>query len=203
MVTSIEKLRGVSAVDGSTKAKIERAALILFADGDIDGVPTKDIAARAGVSEGAIYRHFKSKHDLARSLMVAIHSRLTEMIKVAAEREFGIKDQVEFIVRHYCQIADDDWALFKYHIFHLHYFKQLSKSPDDSPIGAAANLLKVAMFRDEIKNEDPYVLSAMALGTVLQTAQAKVFGYIDGPLTARADIFIQGVSALIGLEEEA
>lgn len=202
MVTTLEKSRGVSAVNGSTKAKIERAALTLFADGDIDGVPTKDIAARAGVSEGAIYRHFKSKHDLARSLMVAIHSRLTDMINVAAEREFGIRDQVEFIVRHYCQIADDDWALFKYHIFHLHYFKQLSESPEDSPIGAAASLLKAAMFRDEIKNEDPFILAAMALGTVLQTAQAKVFGYVDGPLSARTDIFIQAVSSVIGIKEE-
>jgi len=202
MITALEKSRGVSAVDGSTKAKIERAALTLFADGDIDGVPTKEIAARAGVSEGAIYRHFQSKHDLARSLMVAIHSRLTDMINVAAEREYGIRDQVDFIVRHYCQVADDDWALFKYHIFHLHYFTQLSESPDDSPIGAAANLLKAAMFRDEIQNRDPYVLAAMSLGTVLQTAQAKVFGYVDGPLTARSEIFIETVSAVIGLKEE-
>lgn len=202
MTQVIDKLRGVSAKDGSTKAKIERAALTLFADGDIDGVPTKDIAARAGVSEGAIYRHFKSKHDLARSMMVAIHTRLTDMINVAAARDFGLADQVDFIVRHYCQIADDDWALFKYHIFHLHYFKQLSDSPDESPIGAAANLLKTAISRGEIEDNDPYLIAAMSLGTVLQTAQAKVFGYVEGPLSDRADIFIQAVNAVIGLRED-
>ena len=50
--------RGVSAKDGTTKAKIERAALQLFAEHGVDGVSTKQIAAAAGISEGAIYRHF-------------------------------------------------------------------------------------------------------------------------------------------------
>ncbi len=45
---------------GSTKERIERAALALFAASGIDGVSVKQIARRAGVSQGALYSHFES-----------------------------------------------------------------------------------------------------------------------------------------------
>lgn len=202
MGTTRSHLRGVSAVDGSTKAKIERAALELFAAYGIDGVSTKQISAKAGISEGAIYRHFAGKDDLSRSLMRAIHSRLTEMIAVSAHGREGLAAQITFIVNHYCQIADDDWTLFQYHILHLHHFPRLSESPQDSPIGAAADLLKSAMTRGEIEPGDPYILAAMALGVVVQAAQAKVFGYIEGPLGPRRAMFERAVFAVLALKTE-
>lgn len=195
------QLRGVSAVDGSTKAKIERAAVTLFAEHGIDGVSTKQIAAKAGISEGAIYRHFSGKEDLARSLMSAIHGRLTDMIASAVHGNESLAAQIRFIVIHYCQIADHDWALFQYHILHLHHFPRLSEGPANSPIDAAAALLSAAMTRGEIKQSDPFILSAMALGVVLQAAQAKVFGYVEGPLLPRKDIFTRAVFAVLDLGE--
>lgn len=200
MNAKTEKMRGISAVDGSTKARLERAALTLFAAKGIDGVSTKEIAASAGVSEGAIYRHFKSKDELARSLMKAIHMRLTEMINVAAQRRHGLGDQIDFIIRHYCRIADDDWDLFQYHILHLHHFPKLSETQLDSPLGAAADLLKCAIFENEIEHENPFILAAMALGTVQQTAQAKVFGYIEGPLSAHVETFTRAIHGVLGYE---
>lgn len=197
-----DKLRGISAVDGSTKARLERAALTLFAANGIDGVSTKEIALKAGLSEGAIYRHFKSKDEMARGLMKAIHMRLTEMIQIASERTYGLGDQIDFIVRHYCQIADDDWDLFTYHCLYLHHFSNLSETREDSPLAAAAELIKAAMFNDEIQDENPFILAAMALGTVQQTAQAKVFGYIDGPLSAHAPLFKKAVFGVLGYKED-
>ena len=194
-------LRGVSAVDGSTKAKIERAAVTLFADRGIDGVSTKQIAAKAGVSEGAIYRHFSSKEELSRALMLTIHERLTEMIRAASVDHDNITEQVRFIVRHYCRIADEDWTLFQYHILHLHHFPRLSDgpldSPPDSPLSAAENILSEAMARKDIPASEPNILAAMALGVVLQAAQAKVFGYIGGPLSGHIDLFTRAVFAVL------
>jgi len=201
MNATADKLRGVSAADGSTKARLERAALTLFAASGIDGVSTKEIALKAGLSEGAIYRHFKSKDELARGLMKAIHIRLTEMIQVAGERDQGLGDQIDFIVRHYCQIADDDWDLFTYHCLYLHYFSKLSETRAESPLSAAATLIERAISKGEIDPAEPYILAAMALGTVQQTAQAKVFGYIDGPLTAHTHLFKKAVFGVLGYEE--
>ena len=74
--------RGVTALEGTAKARIERAALILFVEKSIEGVSTKSISQYANVSEGLLYRHFKSKADLAHVLMQTIHGRLTELIRV-------------------------------------------------------------------------------------------------------------------------
>jgi len=195
-----KNLRGVSAKDGTTKAKIERAALHLFADHGVDGVSTKQIAAAAGISEGAIYRHFSGKEELARSMMKAIHDRLTEMIATADEAHETLDEKIKFIVRHYCRIADDDWDLFQYHILHLHHFPRIADSPEDSPMGAAAILLQKSMDAEEIDPVDPYILGAMSLGVVLQAAQAKVFGYVTGPLSARTDLFTRRVLAVLNVE---
>lgn len=202
MALKASQMRGVSAADGTTKAKIERAALTLFAEHGIDGVSTKQIAAHAEISEGAIYRHFAGKDDLARTLMKAIHTRLTDMIRAAKVEKPSLQSQVDFIVRHYCEIADDDWSLFQYHILHLHHFPRLSDGPADSPIGAAAELLVPAMEHNIIPKRDPYLLAAMALGVVVQAAQAKVFGYISGPLSPHHDTFSHAVFAVLGSKGE-
>ena len=47
------------------KERVERAATELFAAKGIDGVSIAEIAALAGVSQGALYRHYASKEDLA------------------------------------------------------------------------------------------------------------------------------------------
>ena len=196
--------RGVSAVDGTNKAKIERAALTLFAAQGVDGVSTKSIAQAAGVSEGLLYRYFANKDTLARELMRAIHIRLTEMIMAASAREEGLADQVGFIVRHYCEIADDDWTLFRYHILHLHHFPSLSDNPagewPNSPHMAAVKLLTKAMAAGEIARADANILAAMALGVVLQPAQAKVLGAFDGPLSRHIPVFEAAVLAVLNIK---
>ena len=201
-----EPARGVSAVDGTNKAKIERAAVWLFSEHGVDGVSTKSIAQKAGVSEGLLYRYFKNKDTLARELMRAIHIRLTEMIIAAAAREEGLADQVSFIVRHYCEIADDDWTLFRYHILHLHHFPSFSDAPagdwPNSPHMAAVKLLQNAMNKGEIPQSDSNILAAMALGVVLHPAQAKVLGAFDGCLSDHIAVFETGVLAVLGLKQE-
>jgi len=60
--------------------------------------------------------------------------------------------------------------------------------------------LQKAMDAEEIEPVDPYILAAMSLGVVLQAAQAKVFGYITGPLSARTDLFPRRVLAVLNVE---
>ena len=57
-----------SIIDPSEK--IQSAALALFIKKGIAGTTTKEIAKKAGVSEGSIYNYFESKGDLAYKLFV-------------------------------------------------------------------------------------------------------------------------------------
>ncbi len=193
-------LPSIIAEADTGKGRIERAALHLFSTSTIEGVSTKRIAQEAEVSEGLLYRHYKSKDDLARALMLAIHNRLTNMIAGIAEMDLPLEDKIRGIVVDYCHVADADWALFRYHILHLHRFPGLSENPAKSPHGAAMALLQASMSEGEIPSEDANLLTAMALGIVLQPAQSKVLGAIKGPLLPYAGRLTTGVLAVLGLE---
>src|SRR5205814_1285993 len=59
----------------SKRPDIERAALRLFVRRGVRGTTVRDIAADAGVAEGTLYRHWRSKRDLARTLFRASAAR--------------------------------------------------------------------------------------------------------------------------------
>jgi AcrR family transcriptional regulator len=52
--------------DGTqTRQQIDRAALRLFAKKGIKETTIRDIAEAAGIAEGTLYRHYKSKDELS------------------------------------------------------------------------------------------------------------------------------------------
>lgn len=197
---SMGPLPAIIADPGTGKGRIERAALILFSSATIDGVSTKRIAQMAEVSEGLLYRHYKSKDELARVLMLAIHNRLTDMITNIAALNIPLEEKIRRITVEYCRIADEDWSLFRYHILHLHRFPNLSEGPRDNPHGAAANLLRDAMQNGELPSEDADILAAMALGVVLQIAHSKSLGILGGPLLPHAGRLSQAVLRVLDLD---
>jgi len=189
-------LKGVISKTGTAKARIERAALVLFSEGSIESAPTKAIALKAGVSEGLIYRHYKSKDDLARALMRKIHIDLTEMIEAAMD--MPLHQAIAHIVKEYCATADTDWTLFRYHILHLHRFSGLMEDYGRSPQSVAAQIISKAQAKGDIKcKTSPELLAAMALGVVLQAAQAKVLGGIHGDLSDHIKVFESSVMAVL------
>ncbi len=188
--------QGVAAPDGSTAARIERAALSLFVERGIDAATTREIAAAAGLSEGALYRHFPSKEAIAETLFVAIHERLARLVRGAARAGISLGDQADAVVDAYCRTADEDWTLFAYHLLSTAHF--LPTPPGaDNPVAAAEEIVASAMARAEIEAGDAPLLAAMALGAVLQPALHKAYGRLDGPLLARAPALKRAVRAVL------
>jgi len=199
----IEADRGVSAPNGSTKARIERAAVTLFVERGVDGVAIREIAARVGITDAAIYRHFKSKSELAESLMLAIHERLTELVRDIGAEDVSFRDKISHLVNNYCAAADDDWDLFSYHLLHLHHFPQLfsgessERARKAGPISACADMLNGAVEEGEIAPGNIELLASMALGIVLQAASAKAHMRLRGPLSIYAPEFDKAVWAVL------
>jgi len=65
----MSRVAGVTATQ--TRERLLRAAADVFAERGYDGTRVADIAAAAGVSNGALYAHFASKADL---LVAALHT---------------------------------------------------------------------------------------------------------------------------------
>ena len=62
------------------RADIMRAAIELVAEDGISAVTTRHVARRAGVSDGLMYRFFKSKEELLISCLYQITDEITEYL---------------------------------------------------------------------------------------------------------------------------
>ena len=194
-----EDVRGVTATHGTAKARLERAALSLFAARGVDGVSTREIAARAGLSEGSIYKHFHSKDALAESLFEAIHARLFALVKAAIAEHRGFAEAVGAVVKAYCQAADADRALFEYHLTHMFRFGQVDRPGRPDPTAEIARRIEAAMKAGECPPGDAEIKAAAALGVVLQPAAHRMAGRFAIDLEDRAEALAR--AALAALRE--
>lgn len=75
------------------KASIIRSAAALFAEKGFSGTKTREIAARAGVSEALIFKHFPSKHELYAAILAEkspvpqLLSRIKQLAQQRKDRE--------------------------------------------------------------------------------------------------------------------
>src|SRR5215470_11491054 len=100
--------------------KVERAALELFAAKGVDGVSIADIAAAAGVSQGALYRHYPSKDELAARLFSAAFLRTGAELDAIRAGRSGFAARVGAMVEHFCRLYDTDPALFRFMLIAQH-----------------------------------------------------------------------------------
>lgn len=90
------RIAGVTAAE--TRARLLRAAADVFAQRGYDGTRVADIAAAAGVSNGALYAHFGSKAEL---LVAAIRAHGRQLLAelFAADPERPITDLLVTVSR--------------------------------------------------------------------------------------------------------
>jgi AcrR family transcriptional regulator len=83
----------------SQKETIHRAALACFAERGYDATRIKHIAERAGVSEGAMYRHHPSKEAIARELYATAIGDHVRLLDAAAQAPGTALDRLAGMAR--------------------------------------------------------------------------------------------------------
>ena len=82
-----------------------QAALELIAEQGFQGAPMSQIAERAGIGVGTIYRYFASKDELINALYIDIKSRLTRHILCNFSESLPVQESFEKLLGafvHYC-----------------------------------------------------------------------------------------------------
>ena len=176
---------------------IEGAALRLFVNKGVDAATTREIAEEAGVSEGALYRHYKSKDDLALSLFMETHDRLGKMMVEAWMEGGALEDRVRRVVTAYCTLADEDWLLFSFHLLSLNKYLPHDIRRDDDPVTIVETLLETAMKDGMIPEADPPILAAMVLGVMMQAGNNKAYNRLPGPFSQHIDSFTRAIVAIL------
>jgi len=179
------------------KAKVERAAMDLFAVGGFDGVSIAEIASAAGVSQGALYRHYASKEELGWALFSTAYLRTGEELDRirASTAEFG--EAVTSMVAHFCALFDADTALFRFMLITQHGFLPRIPKGSRTPVDAVADLVADAVAKHHLKPIDPALGAAVIMGVILQSATFHIYGRLDGPLRARVSELARAAVAAV------
>lgn len=181
----------------NARPKIERAALKLFVHDGIDAATTREIAENAGVSEGALYRHYKGKDELAHALFMETHNRLGEMMMEALAGEGDLEAKVRGAVTAYCALADEDFLLFSFHLVSLNRYLPYDKRRNDDPVTITERVIESLMKSGEVKQGDPALKAAMCLGIIMQAGQNKIYNRLPEPLSAYVDTFTKTILLIL------
>jgi AcrR family transcriptional regulator len=181
----------------NAKPKIERAALKLFIHEGVDAATTREIADKAGVSEGALYRHYKGKDELALSLFQETHNRLSQLLTEALTGAGSLDAKVHAAVTAYCNLADEDFLLFSFHLVSLNRYLPYDKRREDDPVSVTERIIGGLMEAGAIAKGDPALKAAMALGVVMQAGQNKIYNRLPGPLSQHAPALGRAVLAVL------
>lgn len=178
--------------DGSsTRKRLERCALTLFVKKGINATTIKDIANSAGIAEGTLYRHYKSKEELALSLFVNAYEETSLQFKKLSEKYATVEEKIKAMIHFFCEKYDEDPILFNYLLLAQHH--QL-KNINENEISAQALLVPMfseAIAKKEVLKRDPNFYAAILLGIVLQAAVSRVYGRITRSMKEDAQDLVE------------
>jgi TetR/AcrR family transcriptional regulator, repressor of fatR-cypB operon len=96
--------------DPPAKREILRAALKLFSERGLAATTIRDIAAKSGYTNPALYKHFSSKEELALYLFETCHRRLWTRCHAAIAGIKTFEDRLERYVSQILTLVDEDPA---------------------------------------------------------------------------------------------
>ena len=184
------------------KDKVDEAAVGLFAARGVDGVSIAEIAAAAGVSQGALYRHYASKEELAWMLFSTAYLRTAGELDDIRSRHRDFAGQVTAMVTHFCRLYDADAPLFRFMLISQHDLLPRLSREQRTAVDAVADTVAAAVQAGEIAAVDCAAAAAVIIGIVLQTAIFHIYGKLSGGLTERASaLACAAIAAVTALAE--
>ena len=151
--------------------EIVQAAMAVFAERGFAGAKLDEIAARAGVSKGALYLYFETKEDLFRAVVrQAIAPNVAVLQAMAAAHPGPLADLLRGAVQHIAGIVETTplGGVVKMVIGEAGNFPELARVWHDELIaqalGAMSAAIAAAQARGEVRPGEPrtYALQLIA-----------------------------------------
>ena len=186
--------------EGTKLPAVMRAALRLFVKQGIDGTTIKDIAHAAGVAEGSLYRHFKSKDDLAWHLFSTHLKQFTDELTERVFALTGAEARIHKFVEESFAAYESDPELYIYLILREH--SELDKYSKEfaHPGHVVMRIIDEGQKSGEIKPGEPYILGSLFVGGVIRVAVVKMYGNLSHPLSNYTDDVAQNIWAMLRAE---
>ena len=187
--------------DGATtRARIEKEALRLFAEKGVEGATFRDLSQAVGVADAALYRYFGSKEQIASELFRAHYGALAAKIAAISARDLPFVRTTHELVILFCRLFDDEPDVFAFILLNQHAHLRFV-TEDANAVEELRKIMRLAIERGEITMTDPDLAAATALGAVLQPAVFKLYGRLPGPLSAHAEDMAEAAARSVGAQK--
>lgn len=172
--------------DGTaTRERLEQTAMQLFVSKGISETTIRDIAQGAGIAEGALYRHYRSKDELILALFSRHYAAFAGRLDALQRRHGHTRDKLAAMVEECCRVFDENPVLFRFLLLVQHHSLHRVEAPD-SPVAVVRAVLAEGMARGEILKDDPDLATALVMGAIIQPATFATYGRLTGPMLPRA-----------------
>lgn len=149
------------------KGELLKTSLELFASKGYHAVSVRDIAKAAGVSEAALYKHFKGKEDMAIYIFSAIISEYTDRINLIDAKEDGAVNKL-------CRIVEITYELYQEYPSQIRfallsqYFLWDMVREEIKPHFTIRKIINEGMEQGEIPRQEVYFWITVYTGLMLQ-----------------------------------
>ena len=174
--------------------RVRDAALGLFAQKGVRATTIKDIARTAGVSEGALYRHWPSKEDLAAHLFAREYTALSQSLREAAG-EGAAPDRLRRIVVESFRMVEAAPDRARFLLLVQHDALPLVPEGQETPVDVICAIAAEGIREGSIVGADATALAHVVIGAIVMTVQSHVYGRQTIPL---ADLAGTVADAVLG-----
>ncbi len=184
-------------MSNDVRDRVRDAAVALFARKGVKATTIKDIARAAGVSEGALYRHWAGKEDLAAALFATEYMALSHSLREAAGTGPAPERLRRVIAWAFGLVeAAPDRARFLL----LSQHDGLPLVPDglETPVDVVCAIVGDGIAEGSIVDADREALAHTVIGAIVMNVQSHVYGRQKAPLGTLAetvaDALLRGLS---------
>jgi len=171
------------------KNELLDAALTLFMQKGIKATTTRDIAIRAGISEGTIYRHFDSKEELAECIFEENLEYFSKFLKGYLKCASSPEEMLISFAKGFFEFSRKEQRRYSFIIAaHQTELKKLSREKM-KPNQMLTKILQLGQKQDVFREIDINLAGAMVMGTIMQT----IFYLKSGRISVSYDQVIEEV----------
>jgi TetR/AcrR family transcriptional regulator, repressor of fatR-cypB operon len=165
------------------RSDVLQAALDLIAERGFHNAPMAEIAEKAGVAAGTIYRYFESKDVLIAELYRELEDKINEALRTGYTVERPLRERFLYLIRELLRY-------FIAHPLHFRYMEQYFNSPHGASIhrdrllgNASRHDIVTKIFAEgisrQILKDLPFlVLFALAFGPLISLMRDHILGFI-------------------------
>lgn len=152
-----------------SREKICHAALTLFTDRGIKSTTTREIAKKAGISEGTIYIYFKSKDELAYTLFSQHMHDFREKLFNSISHIDKSSAALQRLITEFYTFASNQPIKYSYII--LGHHSELKKMPKSNakPMDVFVTTIRSGIKRGEFREIDPNIAASYVIGMITRS----------------------------------